>query len=100
MKFKRAPIPEFDLVVDVTAPGGEDFGALTLRCKPLSRSQIDAMTSRPIDEALADVVIGWDEPESAFSAAALASLLDEYPWLDLVIWRAYLARMRGIVRGN
>ncbi len=99
MKFRRVPVPEFDVAVAVTAPGGEDFGELTLRCKPLTRTQVDAMTSKPIDEALSDVVVGWSL-EEPFTAAALAALLDDYPWIDLVVWRAYLGRLRGIVRGN
>lgn len=100
--FKIVSPPDFDVAVDVVAPGGAKVGQITLTCAALRRSQFEALTKdgmREDREVLAEFVRGWDA-EAPFGAEALADLCDQFPRFAVDAFRAFTHAWLGQREGN
>lgn len=97
--FSLNPTPEFRAKVPMSAPGAAQVlveFVFRHRSKSALRDWLQA--GRPEAEMLAEVVSGWDgiadkgEPVP-YSAAALATLLDNYPTAASEIFSAYMREL-------
>lgn len=102
MKFKFTDVPDFDVPVEITAPGGANMGTIVFTCKALSRTELKNLAGADTtpEEALHKFVINWDVEDSGFSRVVLDEFLDKYPFAGLLVFREYFSRMNGVFTKN
>ena len=101
--FALQPKPTFKSKVTINTPGGE--GTITFEFKHMGRKALktffeglgDGENARPDDEAMLDLVSGWEGVDEKFSPEALSTLLDNYPGAAKAIFEAY---NRGLFEGK
>ena len=81
--FKLQPNPTFKAKVGISVAGASRPAEIDVEFKYLSKEGIkdyfDNLQGKVDAEALAEIIVGWTGPDQAYSAEALALLLDNYP---------------------
>lgn len=103
MAFTLQPKPTFTGEVTIPTPVGD--GKVTFEFKHMGRKALKAFfdglgegeTARPDEEAILDLVAGWEGVDEKFSPEALGTLLDNYPGAARGIFEAY---NRGLFEGK
>ena len=101
--FALQPKPTFKANVTINTPGGE--GTIKFEFKHMGRKALKSFfeglgegeNARPDEEAMLDLIAGWDGVDEKFSPEALATLLDNYPGSAKNIFEAY---NRGLFEGK
>ena len=101
--FVLQPKPTFKADVVINTPGGE--GKIKFEFKHMGRKALKAFfeslgegdNARPDNEALMDIVSGWEGVDEKFSAESLDTLLDNYPSAARAIFEAY---NKGLFEGK
>ena len=102
--FKLQPNPTFKARVALTVPGEAEPAELVVNFRHLSRSGLKEFFSSLGDktdaEALAEIIDGWEEIDTPYSAQSLAALLDNYPASGLELFDAYRRELMEARRKN
>ena len=104
MTFVLQPKPTFKADVLIAIPGGTE-AKVKFEFKHMGRKALKAFfdglgegeNARPDEEAILDLVAGWEGVDEKFSPAALGTLLDNYPGAARGIFEAY---NRGLFEGK
>lgn len=99
--FKINPNPTFSKVVKITQPGSDEPALLNLTFAHKGRDELkqwsEALKGRNDEDALPDIVVGWDDVVDAngvpvaFSKEALATVLKGYQSSATEIYQAYFS---------
>lgn len=91
--FKLQPNPTFRAKVPISVPGQEKPQPLEMEFRHMSREAMkdyfESLPGQSDAEALARIVVGWSGVDHAYSADALAVLLDNYPSAAASIFDTY-----------
>lgn len=101
--FKLQPNPTFTANVDISTP--TSTAPLKLEFKHLGKEGLkklnESATTRPDIETLSEIIVSWfdvfdnEGNQIAYSADALAQLIDAYPAAPFEIYRAYINAAAG-----
>lgn len=102
--LKLKPDPTFTAAVKIPAPVGEI--AIKVVYKHMTKDAYNAFIksetdkSRTDEEALADIVTGWEEVDAPFSQENLRELCQQYHAAARVIVETYITELTQFRRGN
>ena len=102
--FQLQPKPTFKSDVTIVTPGGGE-GKIKFEFKHMGRKALKAFFeslgegegARQDNDALLDIIQGWEGVDEKFSPEALDTLLDNYPSAAKAIFEAY---NRGLFEGK
>ena len=94
--FALQPKPTFKSEVTIATPGGNE-GKIKFEFKHMGKKALKAFfesigegeTARPDNEALLDLVAGWEGVDEKFTPESLEILLDNYPAAGHAIFSSY-----------
>ena len=96
--FKLQPDATFTATADIPV-AGQGTKPLTLEFKYHDRAALahflETIAGRKDDEILAEIVIGWKDVDTDFTAGALGQLLKAYPGAAGAIVRKFLEEASG-----
>ncbi|WP_460033847.1 phage tail assembly chaperone [Megalodesulfovibrio paquesii] len=102
--LKLTPDPQFTAKVGITVPGQDAPAQITVTYKYMTRSQAQAwgqgLGEKTDNEALADVVLGWEGVDAPYSRETLDQLLDAYPAAGLELLTAFRQNLLESRRKN
>lgn len=102
MAFKLRPDATFMATVQI--PNGDAPLPLRLRFTRKGKSELSVWMagSQGRDDAatLAEIIDGWEDVDAAYSAAALAELLESYSGAGMAIFGGYLRALSEAERKN
>ena len=80
--FKLQPNPTFKAKVPITIPGQDKPALVEMEFRHMSREAVKAffegIAGKSDADALSEIVAGWSGVDQAYSAEALAVMLDNY----------------------
>jgi hypothetical protein len=93
--LKINPDPQFVAEVEITVPGQEETGTITLKFKYMGRKELKKLwdESESDEVLLQGVVLGWEDMDVEFSPENLTIFLDNYPAAAVEIVQAYTRKL-------
>lgn len=101
--FKLKANPTFVRAVVLRSLDGEEC-TLRLVMRHRRRTElkafIEGLPGRPDEDVVADIVAGWEDVDTPFSAEALRELLEEWACTPARVWEEYQAAYQEAARKN
>lgn len=101
--FKLQPNPTFTSKVSISVPGGKAV-QVGIVFRHLSRKALKdyfaGLEGRADEDALAEIVTGWEGIDAPYSAENLATLIDNYPGAAMELFDAFRRDLLDAARKN
>ena len=101
--FKLQPNPTFTSKVTISVPGGKAV-QVGIVFRHLSRNTLKdyfaGLKGRADEDALADIIAGWEGIDAPYSAENLATLVDNYPCAAMELFDAFRRDLLEAARKN
>lgn len=102
--LKLQPNPTFKTKVAISVAGEAIGQMIDVEFKYLNKTKIKAyfenIAGKSDADALAEIIVGWSGVEAAYSAEALAELVDSYPSASADLFEAFRRELLESKRKN
>jgi hypothetical protein len=101
--FKIDPNPTFTAPVSVHVPGqgaGSFVAEFVYLDQEARKDYVAALSGKSNAEALAEIVVGWNDMDAPFSRENLEKLLNKYDTAATGFFKAFFEELRGTAEKN